>query len=145
MPEAAPVELDSLLGLRPREDAPVSALALIDRIEEGLPVASLKAVGEAFSPHDKSFIFRIVPKATFARRLITHRLRPDESERVVRFARIWQLALDVWKDDEAARAFLRRPHPLLGGREPLALVLLNSEGAKLVEDILGRLKYGSAA
>jgi putative toxin-antitoxin system antitoxin component (TIGR02293 family) len=145
MAEPAPVDLDSLLGLRRLDDTPVSALALIDGIEKGLPVASLKAVSEAFSPNDKSFMFRFVPKATLARRLATHRLRPEEGERLVRFARVWQLAREVWQDDTAARAFLRRPHPLLGGREPLELMLLNSEGAKLVEDILGRLKYGSAA
>lgn len=145
MPEASIAELAALLGLRQRENTPLSALALVDRIEEGLPVAALTAIGEAFAPHDKSFIFRIVPRATFARRRATHRLRPDEGERLVRLARVWQLARDVWKDDEAARAFLRRPHPLLGGREPLELVLLNGEGAKLVEDVLGRLKYGSAA
>jgi putative toxin-antitoxin system antitoxin component (TIGR02293 family) len=105
----------------------------------------LTAVGEAFVPHDKSLIFRIIPMATFARRRATHRLRPNEGVRLVRFARVWQLARDVWKDDEAARVFLGRPHPLRGGREPLELVLVNSEGAKLVEDVLGLLKYGSAA
>ncbi len=138
-------ELDLLLGLRPPHGAPLSTLRLVDHIEAGLPLSALRAVGEAFAPDDKSFIFQIVPKATFTRRQSGQKLRPEEGERLVRFARVWQHALDVWKDPAQARAFLRRPHMLLGGREPLGLALLNSEGAKLVEDILGRLKYGSAA
>jgi putative toxin-antitoxin system antitoxin component (TIGR02293 family) len=136
---AAP-EIATLLGLQPASD-----LALVDHIAEGLPVAALRKLAAGFAPHDSSFVFRLVPRATLARRERTRRLTPEESDRLARFARIWRAALDVWQGDEAARAFLERPHPLLDGRKPLDLVLASELGAKLTEDILGRLKYGTAA
>lgn len=55
------------------------------------------------------------------------------------------LAREVWGSDEAARAFLFRPHPMLEGRRPIDVVLANEFGRSLVEGILGRLQYGSAA
>ena len=60
-------------------------------------------------------------------------------------AGLWAEATDVWGGEEEARAFLFRPHPLLEGRTPIDLVLGSDLGARLVEDILGRLRYGSPA
>ncbi len=141
---AAP-DIATLLGLQPKDSAPVSDLALVDHIMAGLPVAALRRVAAGFAPHDTSFIFRLVPRATLARRERTRRLTAEESDRLARFARVWRAALDVWQDEDAARQFLDRPHPLLEGRKPLDLVLANELGAKLTEDTLGRLKYGTAA
>ena len=45
----------------------------------------------------------------------------------------------------AARDFLFRPHPMLEDELPVDVVLRSEFGAELVIDILGRLKYGSAA
>ena len=85
-------------------------------------------------------------RPTYARRKAqspTGRLSKAESTRLVRFVRIWEMALRVWKDEDAARAFLQRPHMLLDGRTPLAVVLSGEVGGQLVEDILGRLLYGT--
>lgn len=73
------------------------------------------------------------------------RLSPEESARVARLNRVWDAALDVWGSPEAARAFLFRPHPLLAGRLPVDIVLATEFGGPVVENILGALKYGSAA
>jgi putative toxin-antitoxin system antitoxin component (TIGR02293 family) len=145
MSEVAPPQIAALLGLQRPQDKPLSALNLVDRIAAGLPVGALHKVAAGFAPHDKSFVFRLVPRATLARRQRSHRLSPEEGERLARFARVWRVAIDVWQDEDAARAFLERPHPLLEGRKPIDLVLANEPGAKLTEDILGRLKYGTAA
>ena len=49
-------------------------------------------------------------------------------------------------DGEAeARAFLFRPHPMLDNRRPVDVVLASEFGRPLVEGILGRLSYGTAA
>ena len=89
----------------------------------------------------------IIPKATLARRQRTaeQRLSPEESDRVARLARIWAFALDVWGTASAAQRFLAEPHPLLGGRIPREIAIETEIGARTVEDLLGRLKYGSAA
>jgi putative toxin-antitoxin system antitoxin component (TIGR02293 family) len=145
MSEAAAPEIAALLGLPESPEEPFSALSLIHRVEEGLPVASLHLLAKIFAPDDNSFVFRLVPKATLERRRKQHGLTPDEGDRVARLARVWRATIDVWQDADAARAFLFRAHPLLEGRKPLDLALGNELGARLVEDILGRLKYGSAA
>jgi putative toxin-antitoxin system antitoxin component (TIGR02293 family) len=87
-----------------------------------------------------------VPKATLERRKKSpgSRLSADESARVARVAKVWSAALDVWKNDEAAREFLSSPHMLLGGRKPLDIAVGTDLGARLVEEILGRLQYGTA-
>jgi putative toxin-antitoxin system antitoxin component (TIGR02293 family) len=55
------------------------------------------------------------------------------------------MARDVWGGEDAARAFLFRPHPMLEGQRPVDVVLATEFGRPLVEGILGRLQYGSAA
>ena len=54
------------------------------------------------------------------------------------------MALDVWKSEEAARAFLNRPHPMLEGRKPIDVAIQSELGADMVKSILGELKYGTA-
>jgi len=55
------------------------------------------------------------------------------------------MALDVYKDLDLAREFLRRPHHLFDGRSPLEVAAASEEGTKAVVETLGRLKYGSAS
>lgn len=72
-------------------------------------------------------------------------LGPEASGRLARVAGLWAMAMAVWGGEEEARAFLFRPHPLLEGRPPVDVVLGSDLGARLVENVLGRLRYGSAA
>jgi putative toxin-antitoxin system antitoxin component (TIGR02293 family) len=58
---------------------------------------------------------------------------------------VWNLALDVWGGDAEAREFLFRPHAMLEDRCPIDVVIQSEFGAEMVVDILGSLKYGSAA
>ena len=69
--------------------------------------------------------------------------RPEESARVARLASVWAFAKDVWKSDEAARRWLFAPHMMLEDRRPVDVVLASEFGRPLVEDILGRIKYGT--
>jgi putative toxin-antitoxin system antitoxin component (TIGR02293 family) len=55
------------------------------------------------------------------------------------------MATDIFKAPEKAQRFLLTEHPLLGARRPLDLTQASSAGAQAVEELLGRLKYGSAA
>jgi putative toxin-antitoxin system antitoxin component (TIGR02293 family) len=127
-----------------------SALELMAAVEGGLPLRSLDVLAKSVAPEDKQFVYSFVPRATLARRRIEHthrklKLSAAESTRVARFASVWVKALDVWKDPAAARRFMFEGHPLLNGRRPADVVIANELGRPLVEGILGRLKYGSAA
>jgi putative toxin-antitoxin system antitoxin component (TIGR02293 family) len=130
----------------------LSSVSLMREVEDGLPLAALDRLAEAVAPGDAGFAFRVVPRATLARRRKAvatgggagARLSADEGARVARLMQVWALAREVWGGDEAARAFLFRPHPMLEMHSPIDVVLTNEFGRPLVESILGGLQYGSA-
>lgn len=145
MTDAVVGELLTSLGLKPKARQGASWFDLFEKIEAGLPIASLDSVTAHVSPGDTALKYRIVPKATLSRRAAERRLSPEESARLVRLAKVWGFAKEVWQEEHAARRFLHEPHMLLQHRRPIDLVLANEIGAALVTDILGRLRYGSAA
>ncbi|WP_426289842.1 antitoxin Xre/MbcA/ParS toxin-binding domain-containing protein (plasmid) [Ensifer adhaerens] len=134
-----------VLGLPPKEIGARSPLGLVSRIEGGLPITVLERVSHLLAPNDGHFKYRFVPKATLERRKVSLRLSPEEGMRVARVARVWNLAVDVWQEADAARDFLFRSHPMLEDRAPIDVVIQNEIGAELVLEILASLKYGSAA
>jgi uncharacterized protein (DUF2384 family) len=141
---------------------------LMSAVEQGLPLASLDRVVRSVAPSDNKFAYRIVPRATLARRRsawaaykqkkvskgqkgattgqahAVGRLSAEEGTRLARLASVWAMALDVWGDQEAARRFMFEEHPLLHDRRPIDIVLENELGRPIVEGILGRLQFGSA-
>ncbi|WP_309085716.1 DUF2384 domain-containing protein [Chelativorans sp.] len=134
-----------VLGLPSKEVAARSPFGLINRIEHGLPIEALDRIAQLLAPGDAQFKYRLVPKATYERRKSARRLSSEEGTRLARVARVWSLALDVWRSEDDARDFLFRPHPMIEDRRPVDVVIQNEFGAELVIDILGSLKYGSAA
>lgn len=124
---------------------------LMSAVGDGLPLASLDKVVASVAPADSKFAFRIVARATLARRRKAFasdrakgRLSADEGMRLTRLASVWAMALDVWGSEDAARRFMFAEHPLLHGRRPVDVVLESELGRPVVEGILGRLQYGSA-
>lgn len=79
---------------------------------------------------------------THARRRIERLLKPDESDRAMRVARVFARAEEVLGNREKAGLWLRRPNRALGMAEPLSL-LDNDLGAQQVTDVLGRIEHGT--
>jgi putative toxin-antitoxin system antitoxin component (TIGR02293 family) len=69
------------------------------------------------------------------------RLSAVASDRLYRLARLFSMACEVLEGEEKAKGWMRRPLVGLGGRTPLDL-LHTEAGAKEVEDLLWRIKYG---
>ena len=137
--------LAALLGVKPRRGQTVDTLELARQVGKGLSVDAIDRLCKLIAPDDAGFRYRLVPKATLARRQQGGgRLSPEESDRLARLARLWAFALDVWKSESAARRFLGRPHPLLRNSIPRDLAIESEIGARVVENILGGLKYGTA-
>ncbi|WP_184714573.1 antitoxin Xre/MbcA/ParS toxin-binding domain-containing protein [Caulobacter sp.] len=135
------VTAEALLGIEGLE--PASPWALAHSIEAGLPVAALEQFTEIMAPDDALFKYRLVPKATLQRRKkSTGRLTTDEGDRLVRLARVFSFAIEIYGSPDRAREFLRRPHTMLGGKPPLDVALTTSPGTDLVINLLGRLAYG---
>ncbi|HLB30493.1 MAG TPA: antitoxin Xre/MbcA/ParS toxin-binding domain-containing protein [Gammaproteobacteria bacterium] len=141
--EIAANQVAVVLGLKTRR--PMSKFELAERLAHGLGVSALDRLCREIAPEDASFALTLIPRATLQRRRAGKVFTPEESELLGRIARVWVTALDVYKEAETARRFLHEPHALLHGRKPIEVAQTNALGAEVVEDILGRLKYGSAA
>jgi putative toxin-antitoxin system antitoxin component (TIGR02293 family) len=132
----------NVLGIGARRHGP---MGITEQVEAGLPLAVLDRVTRLLAPEDASFRYRLVPKASLARRKQTKQLTAPESERLARVAKAWAVAMEVWGGEDAARDFLFRRHPMLDDERPIDVILRSELGASVVEDVLRRLQYGSAA
>ena len=83
-----------------------------------------------------------IPRRTLARRKEQGRFEPDESDRLVRFAKLFGRALELFEGDaDAAREWLTTPQRGLGGIAPVELGKTDI-GVNEVENLIGRLEYG---
>ena len=115
---------------------------LIERIRAGLPLADLELLRRSLGlPFERLTEKLGMSRATLHRRKATGRLAPDESDKVVRFAALFNRAVDVFGDVESARAWLGHPQVGLGGEIPLDYAQTEI-GAREVEKLLGRIDYG---
>jgi putative toxin-antitoxin system antitoxin component (TIGR02293 family) len=118
---------------------------LVEAIEGGLPIAAVESVirDGTFSPGE---IYELV----LPRRTLTHRkekgrpLTAEESDRLTRAVRLAARAEEAIGNAEKAARWLRRPNRSLLGRRPLDL-LESDVGARMVEQVLGRIEYGLGA
>ena len=72
------------------------------------------------------------------------RLTVEESDRLVRLARIQAYTEDVFGDSAKANRWLREPLGELGATPPLELAQTEA-GARVVEQILAKIDWGAAA
>lgn len=83
-----------------------------------------------------------IPRRTLTRRKREGRFLPDESDRLVRAARLLGRTLELFEGDRpAATDWLSSPQPALGGATPLDLASTDV-GAREVERLIHRLEQG---
>src|SRR6266403_5770479 len=93
---------------------------IIHRIQKGLPFSDLKALQDSIDmPFEQLAAKLSMSRSTLQRRKANGRLSPDESDKVMRFARLLEHATDVFGDIDKARAWLKHPQYGLGGAVPL--------------------------
>lgn len=115
---------------------------LIQKIQKGLRFSELKTLQDTLDlPFEKLAAKLCISRSTLQRRKIAGRLSPDESDKVVRYSRLLRQATDFFGDIEKARAWLKHPQFGLGGAVPLDYATTET-GAREVENLLGRMKYG---
>lgn len=128
----------SLLGFRTFDSA-----GLHRKVREGFSYSALERFRRTadLSAAEVGAVLQI-PERTFHRRKIEGRLRADESDRLLRFTRLFGKALELFEGDAgAARAWLEHPLAALGGARPIELARTDP-GAGAVEDVIGRLEHG---
>jgi putative toxin-antitoxin system antitoxin component (TIGR02293 family) len=132
--------MQEMLGVRPLK----SAHHLVTLIEQGLPTQAIESVRRhGFS--DGEVYELVLPRRTLAhRRARRESLSRDESDRVVRLARIAAFSEHVFGERERAWRWLREAKRQFQGRSPLQWAATEA-GARLVEELLYRIDEGMAA
>jgi len=110
---------------------------------QGYPVRVVEDLSNYFNVPRGAFSDMLgLQRRTLQRRAAEgQHLKPDESDKVYRVAKIATLAEEVFGSPEKARAWLGRPSRELNNLSPLS-VLDTEVGADEVQRILGRIEYG---
>ena len=133
VPDAA-----SLIGLRV-----AGIMELIASIKRGLEYASMEHfIRKANLQRDEAIHLVGISARTLVRRKEQGRLSPDESDRLVRAARIVSQAQQLFEGDGAsANRWLKTSQPALGGATPVEYAGTEA-GAREVEALIHRLEHG---
>jgi putative toxin-antitoxin system antitoxin component (TIGR02293 family) len=116
---------------------------LIRQLERGFSFKTMEAL-ESRSGVALSQLATVIgiPGRTLARRRVSRRLTPEESERLLRISSVFEAAVDLFEGDAAAAVnWLNTPRKALGDRTPLAYAR-TEPGAREVENLIGRLEHG---
>ena len=115
---------------------------LIRKVQRGFPVNSFEKLRRKLDVSDNLLSQVInIPMRTLTRRKQQGRLNVVESEKVLRIARLYDKALEVFEDEEAAEKWLKEPARGLGGVIPLEYAKTEL-GAQEIEKLLIRIEHG---
>lgn len=122
----------------------LEAMDLVRLVRRGLPVGAVQFVLDSgrLTPGELDQV--VLPRKTLANRRRLGTLTPEQSDRLVRVARLLAAAEETFGSQERAGGWLRRPTTVLAGERPLDL-LDTDEGTREVETLLGRIDHGIAA
>lgn len=117
--------------------------AIIDKVRHGLKYMAVSHLQKKLNLSDKEVSHYLsIPLSTLYRRKKENRLQMDESDRIIRLARLTDQAMNLMDGDEdAMREWMRTPKEILGDESPLEHAITEL-GARDVEDLIGRLKHG---
>jgi putative toxin-antitoxin system antitoxin component (TIGR02293 family) len=129
-------QMFEMIGIAPRSDFDLARIT-----EEGISTDSLSAL------KDRGLTFSEISEIIISPRTLKHRkarrepLSHEETDRVVRVARVLSLAEDVFASREKALLWLRMPDERLENRTPLKMLTTES-GGRLVENMLWQIDEG---
>jgi putative toxin-antitoxin system antitoxin component (TIGR02293 family) len=117
---------------------------IVRLVRRGLPVSTIQFILDTGRLTLTELDRVVLPRKTLTNRRKLGSLTPEQSDRLVRVARLIAVAEETFGSQEKANIWLRRPTTALGGDRPLDL-LDTDEGARQVETLLGRIGHGIAA
>lgn len=136
-------ELLGLLGRRSALGESIwTEMDLIQAVQDGLPLGVVESLIQA-GPLTAQEVGRLVIGAdAFARKQAAgESLSVEESDRLVRIARVLTLALETFQDREKAGRWLRKPNRAMDDVIPLDL-LATETGAAVVQQTLHKIEHG---
>ena len=127
----------SVLRVEPR-----SSVEWVAVIRRGIPSAAVDSLSTSIHVTRSELAAALgISERTLARRKKAGLLNSEESDKVVRLARVVERAEEVFEDLEASVEWLKAPNAALGAVAPLSL-LDTDIGAESVLDTLGRIEHG---
>lgn len=130
------LNIGEYIGVIPRSD-----FDLAEIVEAGLPTDSLALLKQ------KGLTFSEISEIVISPRTLKHRkargesLSHEETDRMVRVARIVSLAENVFCDHAKALLWLRTADDRIGERTPLSM-LQSDAGGRLIESMLWQIDEG---
>lgn len=114
----------------------------IAAIREGLPADAFDWLKEELNLTAAELASVVhIPRRTVSRRKKEGHLKPDESERLLRLARLYRRASEVLGGAKEARAWIQEPNFALGDSTPLRFAD-TEPGARRLEQLLGQIEHG---
>jgi putative toxin-antitoxin system antitoxin component (TIGR02293 family) len=115
----------------------------VELVRRGLPFRMLDEVAAAAGVGRLALAEVIgLSRTTLSRRRDADALKPAESDRLVRLARLVAMAHELMRGDgAAARRWLQEPNELIEGESPLERAS-TEVGGREVEELIGRLRHG---
>ena len=128
----------SLLGLRSFDTA-----SLLKRLDKGLSYAAFERLKRRLKVTSQELAdAALITQRTLARRKKAGRMQSDESDRLVRLARVFSRAIELFEgDSDGAQRWLMRPNRAFGGVSPFEMAKTDV-GAREVDNLIGRIEHG---
>ena len=128
--------ISEYIGVTPKSEFDLARI-----VEDGLPIDSLSLLKEKGLTFSEVSQMVISPCTLKHRRARGEHLSHEETDRMVRVARIVALAENVFGNLDKALLWLRSPDDRIGDRNPLSMLHTES-GGRLVENMLWQLDEG---
>jgi putative toxin-antitoxin system antitoxin component (TIGR02293 family) len=117
---------------------------LTQLVRRGAPLSVIKKLETAYdSSQSELSEYLSIPLSTLNRRKQKgEKLTSDETDKAVRYARLYRLGVDMMRgDSDAALRWLKSPKKVFGGETPMERATTEA-GASEVEQIIGRIRHG---
>jgi len=136
--EKEPISYAKLIGIKASD-----RMELSEKVQVGFPVKSFISLTKTMELSNKQLAELVqISSRTLNRRLKEGILKADESERLLRFSRIFTMAKNLFEgNSSSAQNWLRNNNRALGGESPLE-ASKTEEGSREVENLINRLEHG---
>ena len=139
------VEIPELMGIELSGIHINNPLDIIKLSEQGVTKRALIHIGKLLSLRQKDLAEMVsVSLRTLQRYDDSRKLTPLVSENIILITEVIRLGLEVFEDIDIFTKWLNNPNKALNQKKPLYLLKFRS-GSKLVQDLLGQIKYGIVA
>jgi len=133
------------------KDTPLSfidkgLMPVIEHQRAGIPATAVLVISKKLDLSVDTLLLTLdLPRSTVKSRQASGKnLSAQEAERMVRAARIFKRAAEVFEGEQDARNWLKQPSRALGGKAPLSFMDTDA-GYDVVDDELKRIEYGIVA